>query len=338
MMTKLLRSESFRRALFFSVVALLAWLTGHFENMALVALTTTANIPALLLPGVRKLKGEYRQIKTQWSQVFAQGKSEMQVERTAHMRYLPLPQLKTQGAPTQFDNLAGQRFVYNHVHVAIGLGYAFTREALDDNLYRTQFNPANLGLLRSFRQMKEILAAAVFNNGNVTTAGLGADNVPLFATNHPVDGFLIANTPTQQIGLNENSIMMGNNQIRRFRDNAGLLQGAQGRMLLVPVELRHLAKRLVDTPLRPGTANNDVASLKENNDLENGYLVMDFLTSPFAWFILSDQGGAIYLERKPFETSMQVEFTTDQLLVKAYERYYLGYDDWRLGWGSFPLN
>jgi hypothetical protein len=301
-------------------------------------MTMTSQIPALLLPGVRKLKGEYRQIRTQFSQVFAPGKSEMAVERTVSMRYLPLPQLKTQGAPTQFDNLAGQRFVYNHVHVAIGLGYAFTREALDDNLYRSQFNPANLGLLRSFKQMKEILAAAVFNSGNTVTPGLGADGVPLFAPNHPVDGYLIPNTPTQQIGLNENSLIMGNNMIRRFRDNAGLLMGAQGRILLVPVELRHMAKRLMETPLRPGTANNDVASAKENGDLSDGYLVMDFLTSPFAWFILSDQGGAIYLERKPFETSMQVEFVSDMLLVKAYERYYMGYDDWRLGVGFYPLN
>lgn len=301
-------------------------------------MTTSSNIPGLLLPGVRKLTGEYRQIKTQWSQVFAPGKSDMAVERTIAMRYLPLPQLKTQGAPTQFDNLAGQRFVYNHVHVAVGLGYAFTREALDDNLYRSQFNPANLGLMRSFRQMKEILAAGVFNTGNVVTPGLGADGVPLFATNHPVDGYLVPNTPAQQVGLNENSLNMASNMIRRFRDNAGLLQGAQARMLLVPVEQRHVAKRLYETEARPGTANRDVASIRENGDLENGYLVMDFFTSPFAWFVLSDQGGAIYLERKPFETSMQVEFTTDMLLVKAYERYYLGYDDWRLGVGFFPLN
>jgi hypothetical protein len=299
---------------------------------------TTSQLPALLLPGVRRIKGEYKQIPTQWSQVFAQGKSDMAVERTISMRFLPLPQLKTTGAPTQFDNLAGQRFTYNHVHVAIGLGYSFSREAIDDNLYRTQFDPTNLGLIRSFKQMKEILAAAVFNTGNVLTPGLGADNVALFATNHPVDGFNVPNTPTNPVGLNENTLLLANNMIRRFRDNAGLLIGAQGKKLVVPVELRHIAKRLMETPLRPGTANNDVASIKENSDLQDGYLVMDFLTSPFAWFVLSDQGGAIYLERKPFESSMQVEFTTDNLLVKAYERYYLGYDDWRLGWASYPTN
>lgn len=299
---------------------------------------TTSNIPALLLPGVRKIKGDYAQIKTQWSQVFAQHHSDMAFERTESMRYLPLPQLKGSGQPTQFDNLAGQRFTYNHIHLAIGLGYSFTREAIDDNLYKTQFDPANLGLLKSFKQMKEILSAGVFNTGNVLNPSIGADNQPLFSTAHPVDGYNVANTPTVQVGLNENTLLMANNQIRRFRDNAGLLIGAQARKLVVPVELRHVAKRLMETELRPGTSNNDVWSVKENDDLRDGYIVLDFLTSPYPWFVLSDQGGFIYLERVPFETSMQVDFTTDNLLVKAYERYYVGYDDFRAGYGVFPTN
>lgn len=301
-------------------------------------MTTAAQIAPLLLPGIRKIKGDYNQIPTQWSHVYAQGKSDMAVERTQHMRYLPLPQLKQQGAATAFDNNAGNRFTYNHVHVSIGLGYAFTREAIDDNLYKTQFDPTNLGLIKSFKQMKEILGAATLNTGNVLNPQIGGDNQPLFSTVHPVDGYNVPNTPAVQVGLNENTLLLANNQIRRFRDYAGLLQGAQGRKLVVPVELRHVAKRLMETPLRPGTNENDVASIKENQDLQDGYLVMDFLTSPYAWFVLSDQGGMIYLEKAPFETSMQVEFTTDNLLIKGYERYYMGYDDWRAAYGVFPTN
>lgn len=301
-------------------------------------MTTTAQIAPFLVPGIRKIKGDYRQIPTQWSQVFAQGKSDMAVERTQHARYLPLPQLKQQGAPTMFDNNAGNRFTYNHVHVAIGLGYSFTREAIDDNLYKSQFDPTNLGLIKSFKQFKEILTAGVFNTGNVLNPQIGADNLPLFSTAHPVDGYTVPNTPAAQMGLNENTLLLANNQVRRFRDYAGLLQGAQGRKLVVPVELRHVAKRLMETPLRPGTNLNDVASVKENNDLQDGYLVMDFLTSPYAWFVLSDQGGAILLEKTPFEVSMQVEFATQNLLVSAYERYYAGYDDFRFAYGVFPTN
>jgi hypothetical protein len=299
---------------------------------------TTSQIPAMLLPGVRKLKGDYPEMDAQWPMIYAKGQSHMEAEKTVHVRYLPLPQLKTTGAPTSFDNLAGQRFVYNHIHVAFGLGYAFTREALEDNLYKSAFTPANLGLARSYRQMKEIMGAAPLNTGNVLNAAIGGDNLPLFSTAHPVDGYTVPNTPTTQVGLNEASLAMANNMIRRFRDNAGLLYGSQGKKLVVPVEQRHVAKRLMETELRPGTTDNDVWSVKESNDLRDGYVVMDFLTSPYAWFVLSDAGGLICLQRTAFETSLQTDFTTDNLMVKAYERYYMGYDDWRLGVGFYPTN
>lgn len=298
----------------------------------------TSQIPALLLPGIRKLKGDYPQIPTQWSQVFSTGTSDMQVERTVQMRMLGLAGLKNQGAPTNFDNNAGQRYTYNHIHVAIGLGYSWTREGIDDNLYKTQFDPSNLGLIRSFRQTKEIIGADILNTGATYNPAIGGDGVALFSTAHPVDGNTVANTPTTQVSLNESSLLMANNGIRRFRDQANLLMAAQGRKLVVPVELRHVAMRLMETPLRTGTADNDISAVKENRDLSDGYLVMDFLTSPYAWFVLSDQGGLIMLQRVPFETSMQVDFTTDNLLIKAYERYAMSYDDWRLGFASYPTN
>jgi hypothetical protein len=299
---------------------------------------TTSQIPAMLLPGVRKLKGEYPEIKTQWASIYEKGQSNMEAEKTVHVRYVPLPQLKGTGQPVQMDNLSGQRFVYNHIHVAFGLGYAFTREALDDNLYKSAFDAANLGLARSFRQMKEVMGASTLNNGNVLNPTLGGDNLPLFSTQHPVDGYLVPNTPTVQTGLNENTLAQANNMVRRFRTNEGLLALFQGRKLVVPVAQRHVAKRLMETEARPGTANRDAASLRESGDLADSYVVLDFLTSDYAWFVLSDAGGLIYLERKPFETSMQTDFTTDNLMVKAYERYYFGSDDFRLGVGVFPTN
>ena len=299
---------------------------------------TTSQIAPLLLPGIRKVKGLYREMQTQWKQIYAIGPSNMEAERTVHVRYLPLPQLKQAGTPTQFDNLAGTRFTWNHLHVVFSLGYAFTEEALDDNLYKSAFDAANLGLARSFRQMKEINAAAPLNTGNVLNATIGGDNLPLFATNHPVDGYNVANTPTTQLGLNENTLAMANNMIRRFRDEAGLLYGSQGKKLVVPVELRHVAKRLMETEIRPGTTNNDTWSIKESDDLRDGYVVMDFLTSPYAWFTLSDSGGLICLDRKPFRTEIQTDFATNNLMVKGTERYYIGWDDWRLGAGFYPTN
>ncbi len=153
-----------------------------------------SQIRDLLLPGLRGVTGQYDMIPTQWDKVFAKGTSNMALERTASMRYLGLAQLKNEGGQTRFDNNAGERFVYNQEHMEIALGYAITRKAIDDNLYKTQFKPSNLGLQQSFAQTKEIYGWNVLNTGNVYNANVGGDGVALFSTAHPIDGAVLANT------------------------------------------------------------------------------------------------------------------------------------------------
>ena len=112
---------------------------------------------------------------------------------------------------------------------------------------------------------------------------------------------------------------------------------ARAKRLIVPIALEPIAIRLLKTVLRPGTSDNDVnAILETSGGIPDGYLVHDYLSSPTAWFVLTDQEGLLYLQRVAFEMSMQVDFTTDNLLVKGYERYSFGYFDWRAIWGSFP--
>jgi hypothetical protein len=91
--------------------------------------------------------------------------------------------------------------------------------------------------------------------------------------------------------------------------------------------------------LRPGTADNDVnAIISTAGGLPEGYIVNDFLTSQYAWFLLTNIDGLSYMERVAFETDMQVDFVTDNLLVKGYERYSFGYYNWRSIFGSFPTS
>ena len=59
-------------------------------------------------------------------------------------------------------------------------------------------------------------------------------------------------------------------------------------------------------------------------------------TSTRAWFLLTNIDGLSYMERVKFETDMQVDFVTDNLLVKAYERYSFSYYNFRAIYGSFP--
>jgi hypothetical protein len=295
-------------------------------------------IKDLLLPGLRGIEGKYEQIPAQYDKIFTKHDSKMALERTAEMRFLGYAQLKTEGGQTAFDNSAGERYVYNQEHTEIGLGYAITRKAVDDNLYKTQFKPSNLGLMESFSQTKEIYGANVLNTSTTYNASVGGDGVALISSSHPIDGGVIPNTPATQIDLNESSLLAGMIAIRtNFRDQAGLKVFARGRKLIVPPQLEPIAIRLLKTELRPGTSDNDVnAIMTTAGGLPEGYMVNDYLTSATAWFLLTNIDGLSYMERVKFETDMQVDFTTDNLLVKGYERYSFGYYNWRAIWGSLP--
>jgi hypothetical protein len=297
-------------------------------------------IKDLLLPGLRGITGKYEQIPSQYDKVFTKFNSKLALERTAEMRYLQLAQLKTEGGQTAFDNNAGERYVYNQEHVEIGLGYVITRKAIDDNLYKTQFHPSNLGLMESFHQTKEIYAANVLNTATTYNASVGGDGVALCSTAHPIDGLTIANAPTTNVDLNEATLLNAMISIRtNFRDQAGLKMFARGRKLIIPPQLEPVAIRLTKTELRPGTADNDVnAIFTTAGGIPEGYMVMDFLTSNFAWFLLTNIAGLAYMERISYESDMQVDFVTDNLLVKGYERYSLNYFNWRSLWGSFPTS
>lgn len=295
-------------------------------------------IKDLLLPGLRGIEGKYEQIPSQYDKIFTKHESRMALERTAEMRYLGLAQLKTEGGQTAFDNGAGERYVYNQEHTEIALGYAITRKAIDDNLYKTQFQPSNLGLIESFNQTKEIYGANVINTATTYNASVGGDGKALIATDHPIDGGTVANRPTTDVELNEATLLAGMIAIRTaFKDQAGLKVFARARKLLVPPQLEPVAIRLIKSELRPGTADNDVnAIISTSGGLPEGYMTNDFLTSATAWFLLTNIDGLSYMERVKFETDMQVDFVTDNLLVKGYERYSFGYYNWRSIWGSLP--
>jgi hypothetical protein len=299
-----------------------------------------SSIRDLLLPGLMEITGEYENIEPQWKRCFKTRKSSMALERSVSVRFMGLAALKTEGGATQFDNSAGERFQYSMEPVEVGLGYAITRKAIDDNLYKTQFRPTALGLQKSFADFKEIEAAAIFNNATTYDNALGGDGVALLSTAHPTDGGTWANTPSVALDLNESSLLQSMTNIRRnFVNEAGLKIKARGRELIIPPELEAVAIRLTKTELRPGTANNDVnAILSLSGGLPGGYYVLDYLTSAFGWYLKTDIEGLFLLDRIPYETDMWVDNITDNLLVKGYERYGFFYNDPRCLYGSIPTS
>lgn len=298
-----------------------------------------ASIKNELFPGLAAVEGRYKKTKTEWQRIFETRSSKMAVERRTQMAYLPLAREKPEGQSSYYDTAAGERYQYAAVMKEISLGYIITRPAIEDNLYKTEFNPSNLGLEDVFKTTKEIYAANIFNLGTTLDASVGGDGKALFASDHPVDSTTVANIPTVPVALNEGPLLAAMTAINNnWVDERNIKIAARANLLVIPTNLEPIAIRLLRSELRPGTADNDVNAILHTTGGLKDYTVNQFFTSNFAWFLKTDKPGLIHYSRVPFEMDMFVDFDTDNLKVKARERYVFSYFDWRSVWGSFATN
>jgi hypothetical protein len=105
--------------------------------------------------------------------------------------------------------------------------------------------------------------------------------------------------------------------------------------LIVPKELQFTAERLMKTPLRVGTADNDINAIKNMGMIPEGYRVNHFLTDTDAYFIMTDApNGLKHFVRSPIKTAIEGDFDTGNVRFKARERYVFGFSDPRGIFGS----
>jgi hypothetical protein len=98
--------------------------------------------------------------------------------------------------------------------------------------------------------------------------------------------------------------------------------------LVIPAALQFVATRLMDSDLRPGTADNDINAMRNNGTIPDGYTVNHYLTDVNAWFVLTDvPNGLKHFVRTPMQTSMDGDFDTGNSRYKARERYSFGVSD-----------
>mgnify|MGYP006966946574 FL=1 len=137
-----------------------------------------------------------------------------------------------------------------------------------------------------------------------------------------------SNRPTTAADLNETSLEAGVIQISGWTDERGLLIAAKPRKLVIPAALQFVATRLMDSDLRPGTADNDINAMRNNGTIPDGYTVNHYLTDVNAWFVLTDvPNGLKHFVRTPMQTSMDGDFDTGNSRYKARERYSFGVSD-----------
>ena len=215
----------------------------------------------------------------------------------------------------------------------MALAFALTEEAVEDNLYDRLGARYTKALARSMANTKQIKAAAVLNNAFDTTGG---DGKVLIATDHPLGGGgSLANRASTMADLNETSLEDALINISTFTDDRGLAIALRGMKLVVPPQLQFIADRLLQTPGRVGTADNDINAVKNMGMLPDGYVVNHYLTDTDAFFIKTDcPDGFKHFERSPMSTALEGDFDTGNMRYKARERYSFGYSNFRAVYGS----
>ena len=242
--------------------------------------------------------------------------------------------VKSEGAAVTFDD-AQEAFTARYTHETISLAFSITEEAIEDNLYDRLASRYTKALARSMAHTKQVKSAAVLNNAFDSTI-TGGDGKELCATDHPLtNGNTFRNELSTAADLNETSLENSLIDISAFVDERGLKVSVRGTKLIVPPALQFVADRLLESTLRPGTADNDINASRNMGMLPEGYVVNHYLTDSDAFFIKTDTPrGFLHFERLPMSTKMEGDFDTGNMRFKARERYSFGFSDPRCVFGS----
>ncbi len=289
-----------------------------------------------LEPGLNALFGlEYANYENQHLEIFDVENSDRAFEEEVMLSGFANAAVKSEGAAVTFDT-AQEAFTSRYTHETVALAFALTEEAIEDNLYDTIATRYTKALARSMANTKQIKGANVLNNG-FSSSFPGGDGKELFATDHPSQSGDQKNELSTSADLSETSIEQALIDIAAFTDERGLKIAARGVKMIIPSELQFTAERIMKSPARVGTADNDLNAIASKGMIPQGYVVNNFLTDTDAFFIKTDvPNGLKMFERAAIKTAMEGDFDTGNVRYKARERYSFGFSDWRGIFGSPP--
>ena len=277
---------------------------------------------------------EYKRYEQEWRPIYAVESSQKAYEEDVLLAGLAGAPVKAEGAPVSYDQ-GGEAFTSRYVHDTIALAFALTEEAEEDNLYGSIGSKYSKALARSMQHTKEVKGAAVLNNG-FDSAYVGGDGVELFSTLHPLfGGGTQANTFSTQADLSETSLEEAMIAISKFVDERSIPIACRAMKLVVPPDLMFVAERLLTSPYRPGTADNDINAMKKMGMIPGGCFKNHRLTDPNAWHLITDQqDGLKHMIRKNIQRGLEGDFETGNVRYKARERYSFGWSDYRGAFAS----
>ena len=294
-----------------------------------------AQLAKELEPGLNALFGmEYARYENEHAEIFETEASDRAFEEEVLIVGFGNARDKSEGQGVAYDQ-ASEGFTARYTHETVALAFALTEESVEDNLYDRLGARYTKALARSMAHTKQVKAANVLNNA-FSSSFTGGDGKSLVATDHPLaGGGTFSNRPSAFADLNETSLENALISISTFVDDRNMILALQGTKLVVPPQLQFVADRLLETPGRVETADNDINAIRNMGLLPQGYAVNHFLTDTDAFYVLTDcPDGFKHFERSPIATSMEGDFNTGNVRYKARDRYSFGFSNPRAVFAS----
>ena len=288
-----------------------------------------------LEPGLNALFGlEYNRYENEHAEIFTAEASDRAFEEEVMLTGFGSAPVKEEGSAVTFDQ-ATESFTARYTHETIAMAFAITEEAIEDNLYDRLAARYTRALARSMANTKQVKAANVLNNAFDSNFA-GGDGKELCATDHPLaTGGTFRNELSTAADLSETSLEQSLIDISAFVDERGLKIAMQGVKLIIPKELQFTAERILRSPQRVGTADNDINAMASMGMMPQGYRINHYLTDTDAFFIMTDApNGMKMFVRSPIKTAIDGDFDTGNVRFKARERYSFGFSDPRGIFGS----
>jgi len=280
-----------------------------------------------LEPGLNALFGlEYNRYDNEAAMIFATETSDRAFEEEVMLSGFGAAATKSEGAMVTFDD-AKEVYTARYTNETIALAFAITEEAIEDNLYDRLAARYTRALARSMAHTKQVKGATILNNA--FTAGTGGDGSFLCVTDHALaTGGTWSNALATAADLSETSLEQSLIDIAAFVDERGLKIALQAQRMIIPKELQFTAERIMRSPQRVGTADNDINAIYQMGMVPQGYHVNHFLVDTDAWFLITDApNGLKHFVRSPIKTAIEGDFDTGNVRFKARERYVFGWSD-----------
>ena len=237
------------------------------------------------------------------------------------------------GSPVSYQ-AGGTLYMKRYQYQVWGLAFALTQVLVEDgdHIRIGQIYAKHLG--QSLIETTETNTANVLNRA-FNASYTGGDGVALNASNHPIVNATFSNILSTAAALSQTSLEQMLVQIRQAVDNNGKKIRLMPRAITCAPANVFQAETILKSPLRTGTANNDVNPIITMKLLSEGQYNMSRLSSNTAWWVNTDAPeGLKLMVRRGLKRSMEGDFETDTMRFKATKREAYGWTDPRTAYGT----